>query len=87
MLAFKVVNLITMDIQSEKIELAKRLLDTENESIINAVKSVLDSFDNTNEWADLPEKVIKDIEESLSQIEAGKEISHLKARETYKKWL
>jgi hypothetical protein len=76
-----------MDIQTEKIELAKRLLDTEDQSVIDAVKSVFKNFDADNKWGDLPEKVIADVEESLRQIDAGIGIPHHQARETYKKWL
>jgi len=76
-----------MDMQTEKIELAKRLLDTEDKNIIDAVKSIFRTFDADNEWGDLPEKVISDVQESIKQIEAGSEISYDKARETYKKWL
>jgi len=76
-----------MDIQTEKIELAKRLLDTDNKSIIDAIKSVFKSFESTENWGDLPDKVISDVEESNRQIDAGMGIPHDKARETYKKWL
>ncbi|MCF0051039.1 hypothetical protein MUK70_25940 [Dyadobacter chenwenxiniae] len=76
-----------MDIQTEKIELAKRLLDTEDKNIIDAVKSVFKTFDSDNAWGDLPEKVVLDVQESIRQIDAGLEISHDKARETFKKWL
>jgi len=76
-----------MDMQTEKIELAKRLLDTEDKNIIDTVKSIFRTFDADNEWGDLPEKVISDVQESIKQIEAGSEISYDKARETYKKWL
>ncbi|MCE7063535.1 hypothetical protein [Dyadobacter sp. CY343] len=62
--------------QAEKIELAKRLLDTEDEKIIDAVKSIFRNFDDSNEWSDLPEKVILDVKESLKQIELGQGISH-----------
>ncbi|MCF2506363.1 hypothetical protein L0663_23415 [Dyadobacter sp. CY107] len=76
-----------MDIQTEKIELAKRLLDTEDKNIIDAVKSIFKTFDSDSTWGDLPEKVISDVQESIKQIDAGLEVSHDKARETYKKWL
>jgi len=76
-----------MDIQTQKIELAKRLLDTDDESIIDAVNAIFKSHDQSNEWGDLPDKVISDLEESIRQIDAGKVVSHDIARETYKKWL
>jgi hypothetical protein len=76
-----------MDMQAEKIELAKRLLDTEDEKIIDAVKSIFRNFDETDEWSDLPDKVVSDVQESLKQIELGQGISHEQARESFKKWL
>ena len=76
-----------MDMQTEKIELAKRLLDTEDKNIIDAVKSIFKTFDANSEWGDLPEKVVSDVQKSIEQINAGLEISHDKARETYNKWL
>jgi len=82
----KGVNLI-MDIQTEKIELAKKLLDTENEYIIHAIRSVFKNFETREDWGDLPDKVAMDAEESIAQIESGLGIPHEKARETYKKWL
>lgn len=75
-----------MDIQAEKIELAKRLLDTEDKNVIDAIKSVFESFDS-EEWGDLPDKVITDVKESVKQIHMGQGIQHSQARETYKKWL
>jgi hypothetical protein len=76
-----------MDIQTEKIELAKRLLDTEDKNIIDAIKSVFKSFDSEEDWGDLPDKVIADAKESITQIETGKGIDHNTARKTYQKWL
>ena len=76
-----------MDIQTEKIELVKRLLDTENQSVIDAIKSVFKSFDLEEDRGNLPDTVISDVNESIMQIDAGMGIPHDKARETYKKWL
>ena len=76
-----------MDIQAEKIELAKRLLDTEDRVIIDAVKSVFRNFDSLEDWGDLSDKVISDAKVSIAQIEAGMGIPHDLVREKYKKWL
>ena len=76
-----------MDTQAEKIELAKRLLSTEDKGVIDAIKSVFKTFDADENWNDLPDKVIADATESLREINEGKGISHELARKTYKKWL
>ena len=76
-----------MDIQTEKIELAKRLLDTEDRNIIDAVKSIFKNLDSQEDWGDLPDKVVSDAKESISQIEAGMGVTHDKFKEKFKKWL
>ena len=76
-----------MDIQTEKIELAKRLLDTEDQRLIEAVKSLFHRFDSDENLGDLSDNVISDARESIRQIESGAGIPHNLARETYKKWL
>jgi hypothetical protein len=85
----KIANKIrsTMEIQSEKIELAKRLLDTEDQRIIEAIRSVFNDVDMSDEWGDLPDAVISDIKLSMEEIDSGKGLPHSKARETYRKWL
>jgi len=45
-----------MDLQTEKIELAKRLLETDDESVLLQIKEVFDSYDN-DFWNELPEHV------------------------------
>lgn len=77
-----------MDIMAEKIELVKQLLNTNDIGILISIKSILKgSNQNPNDRADLPDEVMADINESITQIEAGQGISHLEAKETYKKWL
>jgi hypothetical protein len=76
-----------MDLQIEKIELAKRVLDTEDQNIIDAIKSIFKDFDSKEDWGDLSDKVIADAKASMDQIEAGMGVSHEQVRDIYKKWL
>lgn len=77
-----------MDLQAEKIELAKRLLDTEDESVVKAVKNIFTNSDyEASEWNDLPDKVIADVKESIQQLNAGKGIPHSEVQGSWKKWL
>ncbi len=77
-----------MDIMAEKIELIKQLLVTNDVSVINSLKSILkSSVKSAHDWADLPDEVITDIQDSLREIQNGEIITHTKARETYQKWL
>ena len=59
-----------MDIQLEKIELMKLLLETENPSIIKSIKKIFQK-EQKDWWDDLPQSVKDDIEESERQIERG----------------
>jgi len=60
-----------MDLQTEKIELAKRLLETEDEAVLLQIKEV---FDNREKdfWNDLPEHVKAGIERGKKQAIEGK---------------
>ncbi|WP_414617795.1 hypothetical protein [Dyadobacter sp. 32] len=76
-----------MDIMSEKIELARRLLDTQDRRVLDAIRSVFNNSDAIEEWGDLPDNVITYVKESIKQIDSNQGIPHDKARESYKKWL
>jgi len=61
-----------MNIQTEKIALAKRLLDTDNEALLQQVKDIFDA----NEWATLPDHVKAGIENARQQAREGLLTSH-----------
>jgi hypothetical protein len=64
-----------MDIQAEKIELAKLILSTEDTGIINQIKSLF--RDKEEDWWDeLPLHVKQGINESLEQANRGEFISY-----------
>jgi predicted transcriptional regulator len=64
-----------MDIQAEKIELVKLLLDTDNQTVLDEIKAIFqkqghDFFD------DLPQHVKDSIEAGLKDVEAGDVYEH-----------
>ena len=59
-----------MDLQSEKIELVKLLLETESREVINEIKAVFKKQGN-DFYDDLPQHVKDSIERGLKDIEAG----------------
>jgi hypothetical protein len=63
-----------MDIQAEKLELAKLILSTNDRGIIDQIKSL---FKNTDEnwWNELPANVRKGINDSIEQANRGEFIS------------
>lgn len=75
-----------MDIQAEKIELVKRLLDTEDEAVILEVKNVFESHEK-DFWNELPEHVKTGIERSRKQAEAGLLTPHEEVMKKYAKYL
>jgi predicted transcriptional regulator len=64
-----------MDIQTEKIELAKMILSTNDLGLISQIKSLFKSKEE-NWWDELPANVKQGISESLKQADRGEFISY-----------
>ena len=75
-----------MDLQNEKIILAKRLLETDDEAVLLQIKEV---FDNNEKdfWNDLPEHVKAGIERGRKQAAEGKLTPHDEVMKKYAKYL
>jgi len=71
-----------MDLQAEKIELAKRLLETEDESVLLQIKEVFDSHEK-DFWDELPEHVKAGIERGRKQAAEGKLTLHDEVMKKY----
>ena len=65
-----ITNKKEMNIEAEKIELVKMLLDTENPKIIQSIKKILDKA-NADFWDDLTIEQQKEIENASLEIENG----------------
>lgn len=59
-----------MDIQLEKIELVKKLLATEDISILNSIKKIFEK-EEKDWWDDLTEEQQNILNESMEQYERG----------------
>ncbi len=66
-----------MDIQLEKIELMKKLLETNDESVIESIKNIF-STSKKDWWEELTEEQKEILEESLKQADKG-EVHDFKA--------
>lgn len=75
-----------MDVQIEKIALAKRLLETDDEAVLLQIKEIFESNDK-DFWNDLPEHVKAGIERSRKQAADGKLIPHEEVMKRYSKYL
>jgi hypothetical protein len=64
-----------MDIQAEKIELAKLILSTNDTGLINQIKSLFKDKEE-NWWGGLPASVRQGINESIDQANRGEFISY-----------
>lgn len=72
-----------MDIKAEKIALAKRVLDTDDETILKNVKAVLDGLD-VDWWDDLPEEAKASVERGLQESDKGELFMHEEVMKNYK---
>ncbi|PAW92449.1 hypothetical protein CKK33_02630 [Mucilaginibacter sp. MD40] len=72
-----------MDIQTEKIELAKRLLETNDELILRQIKDILEGV----EWNDLPDHVQAGIKRAQQQATEGLLAPHDTVIKKYDKYL
>ncbi|WP_333907951.1 hypothetical protein [Aequorivita sinensis] len=66
-----IINKNVMNIQAEKIELVKMLLDTENPKIIESIKKIFKKAKTTDFWDDLSIEQRKEIETASREIENG----------------
>lgn len=74
-----------MSLQSEKIEIAKTLLETKSEALVKQVKALLKSYD-TDLWDELSEHQRSCVREAQAEFTSGKGKSHKEVMKKYKKW-
>ncbi len=65
-----------MDIQAEKIQLAKLLLETENLNIIKSVKTIFQQNEAFDFWDKLSPEQKKEIEKASIEIEKGEFVDY-----------
>jgi predicted transcriptional regulator len=61
-----------MDIQSLKIELAQKILQTQNPELLFAINEIFDKASGSDWWDQLPKEIQTSIFEGLQDIEGGK---------------
>ena len=75
-----------MNIQAEKIELAKMLLETDDEKLLEQIKNLFEKREK-DFWEDLPNHVKEGIENSLQQAKEGLITPHADVMKKYEKYL
>ncbi|MEO5572828.1 MAG: hypothetical protein ABIT08_01365 [Bacteroidia bacterium] len=75
-----------MSTDALKLELAKRLLNTNDKNIINYLKAIFDTQEN-KWWEELPDEIKTSVERGLKQSAKGETIPHAEMQKQYRKWL
>ena len=73
-----------MNIQAEKIELAKLILETDNLNILSEIKKFLIGESKTDFWETLSQEQKDDISQGLKEIENGEVVEYNSFIEKYK---
>jgi hypothetical protein len=74
-----------MSIATTKLDLAKRLIETNNKGLINHIKAVFDS--QPDEWFEtLPVEVQASVERGIKQADQDKTKPHAEVMKKFKKW-
>ena len=60
-----------MNLQAEKIQLAKQILDTDNKSLLQAIKSLFNNWEEQSSL-DVTSSVAKSIEAGLKEVKLAK---------------
>jgi deoxyribodipyrimidine photolyase len=81
-----VFKLIKMNVQAEKIKLAKTILNTDSEIILQQVKAVLNSY-KTDLWDEIPDEIKESVNKARKQLKTGEGKPHKEVMKKYKKWL
>lgn len=74
-----------MNVAATKLELVKLLLNTNDEGIIEHIKSVFATQSETW-WEQLPEEIQNSVLKGIQQSDNGQTIGHVEAMKTLKKW-
>ena len=65
-----------MNIQAEKIEIMKMILDTDNPGILESVKNIFKKSTTTDFWNTLPKEQKEDILQGIKDIEDGEIVDY-----------
>ena len=72
-------------VEFKQAAIAKQVLNTTDEEVLDQVKAVLES-QSGDWWKSLPAKVRKDVETSLAQADRGETVSHAEAMTQIRAW-
>jgi hypothetical protein len=65
-----------MNLQAEKIEIMKLILETDNPNILESVKNIFKKSTTTDFWETLPQEQREDILQGIKDIENGEIVDY-----------
>ena len=75
-----------MNIQTQKIQLTKALLNVDSGKILNHIKAVLSAY-KTDLWDELSDDQKNSVKKAKAQLSRGEGKTHEQVMKKYKKWL
>jgi predicted transcriptional regulator len=76
-----------MSIETLKLDLAKKIIDTNDTGIINHIKALFDTQPKENWFESLPEDVKISVELGIKQADGGEGTPHSEVMKNVQKWL
>jgi len=77
-----------MELSNIKLNLTKKLLDTNDKDLLNYIKAILDTHSSSDTWyEDLPEEIKANVDQGILEADRGIGISHEEVMKKYSKWL
>ncbi|AWV98785.1 hypothetical protein [Arcticibacterium luteifluviistationis] len=65
-----------MDIQRKKLEIVRMILDTDNPSLLESIRTLFAKTEGTDFWNSLSSEVKEDINVGLSEIDNGEVVDY-----------
>jgi predicted transcriptional regulator len=76
-----------MKLDSIKLDLAKKIIDTEDKGIINHIKAVFETHPEDNWFESLPDDVKASVEQGIIEADSGEGTPHEEVMKRVKLWL
>jgi len=65
-----------MNIQAEKLELVRKILDTDNPNILSSIKQIFTSSKKVDFWDSLPQSQKEEILKGIEEVENGETVDY-----------
>ncbi len=76
-----------MSIATTKLDLAKKIIDTNDKDIINHIKAIFDTHPEADWFEELPDDVKASVEQGIKEADRGEGTPHAVVMKKVRKWL